>query len=53
MAKHNLNPEKREEEDDNDIFNQGHIFTDHDLANIEEIKKSEDNKIELNDEEEF
>lgn len=53
MAKPNLNPEKREEEDDNDIFNQGHIFTDHDLANIEEIKKSEDNKIELNDEEEF
>lgn len=52
--KSNTNKEKREEEEnDNDIFNQGHIFDDLDLANIGEIKKSEDNKIELIEEDEF
>ena len=52
--KSNTNLEKRDEDDnDNDFFNQGHIFDDLELANIEEIKKNEDNKIELNEEEDF
>ena len=42
-----------EKQDEEDIFNQGHIYEGLDLLNLDEIKKDEEIKIELKEDDDF